>query len=122
MAAMRDTLLDLVALAYEAALEPNLWPQVAEGASRAFEAPRVMLGVVDRRGNLVMDAEPPGSSTSLGMTPYRTVKTNPGLAFAAVTPPTTVESRERMISDSDLERSQIYQELSGRSMRGMARS
>jgi DNA-binding CsgD family transcriptional regulator len=111
MAAIRDTLLDLVALAYEAALEPNLWPQVAAGASRAFEAPRVMLGVVDRRGNLVMDAEPPGWNTSLGMTPYQTVKTNPSLAFAALTPPTTVELRERMVSDSDLERSQIYQEL-----------
>ncbi|MBV8441002.1 MAG: helix-turn-helix transcriptional regulator [Hyphomicrobiales bacterium] len=111
MAAIRDTLLELVALAYEAALEPMLWSQVAAGASRAFEAPRVMLGVVDRRGNLVMDAEPPGWSISLGMAPYRTAETNPALAFAAVTPPATVELRERIISDSDLERSQIYQEL-----------
>ena len=111
MPAIRDTLLDLVALAYEAALEPNLWPQVAAGASRAFEAPRVMLGVVDRRGNLVMEAEPPDATVTLDMTPYRTVKTNPSLAFAALTPPTTVALRDRMVSDADLERSEIYHEL-----------
>jgi DNA-binding CsgD family transcriptional regulator len=108
---IRDSLFDLVALAYEAALEPHLWPQVAASASRAFEAPRVMLGVVDRRGNQVMGAEPPGWGSNLDMTPYQTVRTNPSLAFAALTPPTTVELRERMVSDSDLERSQIYQEL-----------
>jgi hypothetical protein len=44
MAATHDTLLDLVALAYEAALDPDLWPEVAAGASRAFEGPHVVLG------------------------------------------------------------------------------
>ena len=57
MTAIRDTSRDLVALAYEAALEPNPCPQVAAGASRAFEL--LMLGAVDRRGNLVIRAEPP---------------------------------------------------------------
>jgi hypothetical protein len=48
----------------------------------------LMLGVVDRRGNLVIRAEPPGWG-KVGLNPYRTVETNPGLAFAALTPPTT---------------------------------
>ncbi len=99
-----------MALAYEAALEPKPWPQVAAGASRAFDAPHVMLDVVDRRGNLVIRVEPPGWG-KVGLNPYRTVETNPGLAFAALTPPTTVELCDRVISDSDLERSQLYQEL-----------
>jgi DNA-binding CsgD family transcriptional regulator len=110
MAATRDTLLDLVALAYEAALEPNRWPEVAAGASRAFEAPHVMLGVADGRGNMAIRAEPPGWG-KVDLSPFQTVETNPGLAFAALTPPTTVALRDRVISDSDLERSQFYQEL-----------
>jgi hypothetical protein len=48
----------------------------------------LMLGAVDRRGNLVIRAEPPGWG-KVGLNPYRTVETNPGLAFAALTPPTT---------------------------------
>jgi hypothetical protein len=103
-------LLDLVTLAYEAALEPNLWPQVAAGASRAFEAPHVMLGVADGRGNMAIRAEPLGWG-KVDLSPFPTLETNPGLAFAALTPPTTVALRDRVISDSDLERSQLYQEL-----------
>jgi hypothetical protein len=50
--------------------------------------------VVDRRGNLVIRAEPPGWG-KVGLNPYRRVETNPGLAFAALTPPTTVELCDR---------------------------
>ena len=51
MTLAQPALSDLEALAYEAALEPSLWPQVVADASRAFKAPYMMLGVVDRRGN-----------------------------------------------------------------------
>ena len=40
-----------------------------------------------------------------------TVETNRGLAFAALTPPTTGRAVRPGHSDSDLERSQLYQEL-----------
>jgi hypothetical protein len=79
-------LADLEALAYEAALEPSLWPQVAEGASRAFETPTIMLGVLDRRGNEVMRAATQGV-TELNMARYSPFETNPGVAFVALTPP-----------------------------------
>jgi DNA-binding CsgD family transcriptional regulator len=55
-----DALTVLEALAYEAALEPSLWPQVAAGASRACEAPYMMLSVADRRANQVMHTAQPG--------------------------------------------------------------
>jgi DNA-binding CsgD family transcriptional regulator len=102
MAATRDSLLELVALAYEAALEPNLWPEVAACANRAFESPHVMLGVADGRGNMAIRAEPPGWG-KVDLSPFQTVETNPGLAFSALTPPSTVALRDRVISDSELE-------------------
>ena|SRR5271166_96214 len=60
MTLAHDALSDLEALAYEAALEPSLWPQVVAYASHAFKAPYMMLGVADRGGKKVMHAAPPG--------------------------------------------------------------
>jgi DNA-binding CsgD family transcriptional regulator len=110
MAVTRDVLLDLVATVYEAALEPGLWPQVAEGASRAFEAPHTILSVLDRRGNELVRAASQ-SVTELNMVGYQTFDTNPGVAFVALTPPTTVALRAAMVSDSNLERLAFYQEM-----------
>jgi DNA-binding CsgD family transcriptional regulator len=113
MAAMGDSLLDLVSLAYDAALEPSLWAQVAVGAAKAFQAPHARLGVVDRqRGVLIMDAASRDlSEPQLSMVRYQTSKSNPGLAFSALTTPTTVELRERRFSDRDLERTDYYNEI-----------
>jgi DNA-binding NarL/FixJ family response regulator len=73
----------------------------------------MMLGVVDRRGNQVMHAAPPGINdlAEVMMTRYPTFETNPGLAFAALAPPTAVGLRDRIISDSDLERLDFYQDI-----------
>jgi DNA-binding CsgD family transcriptional regulator len=104
---------DLEALAYEAALEPSLWTQVVADASRAFQAPHMMLGVGDRRGIALMGAVPPGLDdlAEVMMARYPTPETNPGLAFAALAPPTAVGLRDRIISDSDMERLDIYQDI-----------
>ncbi|HEX9169939.1 MAG TPA: hypothetical protein VF886_13625, partial [Roseiarcus sp.] len=40
---------DLMALGYEAAIEPALWPEVVLGTAKAFDAAVVGFGVVDRR-------------------------------------------------------------------------
>jgi DNA-binding CsgD family transcriptional regulator/PAS domain-containing protein len=109
MPATRGSLLDLVGLAYEAALAPDLWPQAVAGASRAFEAPHIMLGVLDRRGNEVMRAATQNAA-EVSMARYSTIETNPGLAFVALTSPTTVTQRDTFVSDSDLERTQFYQD------------
>jgi DNA-binding CsgD family transcriptional regulator len=45
------------------------------------------------------------------MARYQTPKTNPGLAFSALTTPATVELRERRFSDCDFERSDYYNEI-----------
>ena len=113
MTLTHDALSDLEALAYEAALEPSLWPQVVADASRAFEAPYMMLNVSDRRGKKVMHAAPPGVDelAEVTMARYPTVETNPGLAFAALAPPTAVGLRDRIVSDSDLERLEFYQDI-----------
>ena len=113
MTTAHDHLSDLEALAYEAALEPSLWPQVAAGASRALKAPYTMLNVSDRRGKKVMRAAPPDVDelAEVTMARYPTLDTNPGLAFAAMTPPTTVELGNRIVSDSDLERLDFYQDI-----------
>ena len=113
MTSAHDALSDLEALAYEAALEPSLWPQVVADASRAFKAPYMMLGVVDRRGKTVMHAAPPDLDelAEVMMARYPTFETNPGLAFAALTPPTAVGLRDRIVSDSDLERLDFYQDI-----------
>jgi hypothetical protein len=92
MTLAHDALSDLEALAYEAALEPSLWPQVAADASRAFEATYMMLRVADRRGKNVMHAAPPGFGelAEVIMARYSTVETNASFAFAALTPPAAV--------------------------------
>ena len=113
MTLAHNALSDLEALAYEAALEPSLWPQVVADASHAFKTPYMMLGVVDRRGSAVMHAVPPGQNelAEVMMARYPTCETNPGLAFAALAPPTAVGLRDRIISDSDLERLEYYQDI-----------
>ncbi len=113
MTLAHNTLSDLEALAYEAALEPSLWSQVVADASHAFNAPHMMLGVVDRRGNAIMQAAPPGLDelAEVMMARYPTLEANPGLAFAALAPPTAVGLRDRIISDSDLERLDYYQDI-----------
>ena len=113
MAPTHDPLRDLVATIYDAALEPSLWPEVAVGAAKAFQAPHARLGVVDRRrGGSVIDA--PSHSLSepqLTMARYLTPESNPGLAFSALTRPMTVELRDRRVSDRDLKRSDYYNEI-----------
>ena len=113
MAATRDPLRDLAATAYEAALEPSLWPVVAVEAAKAFKAPHARLGVVDRRrGGQIIDAPSKNlSEPQLSMVRYQTPKSNPGLAFSAQTTPMTVELRQRRFSDYDLERSDYYNEI-----------
>jgi DNA-binding CsgD family transcriptional regulator len=100
---------DLEALAYEAALELSLWPEVIAGVSRAFEAPDILLGVLDRCGNELMRAGTQHAA-EVSMARYSTIETNPGVAFVALTPPTTVVLRDAFVSDSDLERTPFYQE------------
>jgi DNA-binding CsgD family transcriptional regulator len=113
MAPTHNSLRDLVATIYDAALEPSLWPEVAVGAAKAFQAPHARLGVVDRRrGGSVIDA--PSHSLSepqLTMARYLTPESNPGLAFSALTAPMTAELRDRRFSDRDLERTDYYNEI-----------
>jgi DNA-binding CsgD family transcriptional regulator/PAS domain-containing protein len=85
MSLAHHALVDLEALAYEAALEPSLWPQVIADASRAFEAPHIMLGVLTRRGSEVMRVATQNAA-EVSMAHYSTVETNPGVAFVALTP------------------------------------
>ena len=61
----------------------------------------------------VMHAAPPGLDelAEVMMARYPTLETNPGLAFAALAPPTAVGLRDRIISDSDLERLEYYQDI-----------
>jgi DNA-binding CsgD family transcriptional regulator len=109
MTLVRQALADLEALAYEAALEPSLWPQVVADTSRAFEAPHIMLGVLNRRGSEVMRVATQNAA-EVSMARYSTFETNPGVAFVALTPPTTVTLRDTFVSDSDLERLPFYQD------------
>jgi DNA-binding CsgD family transcriptional regulator len=113
MAATHDPFRDLVATIYDAALEPSLWPEVAVGAAKAFNAPHARLGVVDRRrGGTIIDAPSRDlSEPQLTMARYQTPKSNPGLAFSALTTPMTTELRDRRFSDRDLERSDYYNEI-----------
>jgi DNA-binding CsgD family transcriptional regulator/PAS domain-containing protein len=113
MTATRDPLRDLVATIYDAALEPTLWPQVAVGTAKALQAPHARLGVVDRqRGGVIIDAPSKDlSEPQLSMVRYQTPQSNPGLAFSTLTPPATVELRERRFSDRNLERSDYYNEI-----------
>src|ERR1700722_4134178 len=113
MAATRDLLRDLVATIYHAALEPRLWPEGAGGAAKAFDASQARLGVVDRQhGGVIIDAASRAlSEPQLTMARYQTPKSNPGLAFSALTTPMTVELRDRRFSDRDLERSDYYNDI-----------
>lgn len=112
MPATHDSLLDLVATIYDAAIEPSLWPEVAVEASRRLDSPYVRIAAVHRRAWTVVDA----SSRYLGepqfsLVEYQTPETNPGLAFCAATPSTAVASRDSFVPDRELERTKFYQEL-----------
>ena len=73
----------------------------------------MMLGVVDRRGSAVMHAVPPGQNelAEVMMARYPTCETNPGLAFAALAPPTAVGLATELFPNSDLERLEYYQDI-----------
>jgi hypothetical protein len=85
MAATHHFPLELLATVYEAAIEPSLWPQAVAETSRAFEAPHIMLGVLNRRGSEVMRVATQNAA-EVSMARYSTVETNPGVAFVALTP------------------------------------
>ena len=70
-----------------------------------------MLGVTDRSGREVTCASSDELGERLDLSSYATPESNPGVAFAALTPPMTVGLTERMVSDRDLERSEFYQTL-----------
>ena len=95
MTLAHDALSHLEALAYEAALEPALWPEVVADASDAFKAPYAMLCVADRGGKKVMHAAPPGLDelAEVIMARYSTCEINVGFAFAALAPPTDCVGR-----------------------------
>jgi DNA-binding CsgD family transcriptional regulator len=110
MDATPDSLPELIAAVYEAAIEPALWNEAAAMASRCFQAPYVTLGVVDRRGAEVMRASNQGV-LDMDLGAYTTPQTNPGIAFSAMTPSATVALRDGLIPDAELERLSFYQEL-----------
>jgi DNA-binding CsgD family transcriptional regulator len=112
MSAGRDSLLELVGLVYEAALEPALWRQAAAGATTTFDATHVRIGVIDRRGRLVIDAPSHDlNQLAYNLPAYLLPETNPGVAFSASTPPMTVAGRDQLMSDRDMERLEFYDEL-----------
>jgi hypothetical protein len=110
LASTRNLIPDLVATIYDAAMEPGAWHEVATAASRAFDAPYVMLGVVDRHGHEVMRAATQGVR-ELNLAGYLSLETNPGIAFSALTPPASVELVNSLMPDSELERLPFYQDL-----------
>ena len=106
-----EKLLDLVASAYDASLEPDLWPKVVAEAGRVVSAAQTMLGVIDRSGREVSRAASHELGERLDLTNFSTPETNPGVAFSALTPPMSVASRETYVADRDLEQSDFYQGL-----------
>ncbi len=107
-----DAVGDLEALVYEAALEPSLWPQVAAGVCRAFNADHVRLGVIDRTRGAVLYAESHElNGARLFDRRYLSPKTNPGLAFSAASAPFAVEARERLVADHNLVRLDYYNDI-----------
>jgi DNA-binding CsgD family transcriptional regulator/PAS domain-containing protein len=102
---------DLPALAYDAALDGALWPEVARHASRAFDAAHVRIGLIDRRGQHVMDAAShPHNNRPLDPR-FLLPDKNPVIAFATASAPMSVVTRVEIVSDRDLERSEIYNEF-----------
>lgn len=110
MASTRNLIPDLVATIYDAAMEPGAWHDVATAAGRAFDAPYIMLGVVDHHGHEVMRAATQGVR-QFSLAGYLSLETNPGMAFSAATPPASVELANRLMPDSELERLPFYQNL-----------
>jgi len=107
-----DHLLDLIAIAYEAALEPQLWPEFVARAGDAFSGAYVALGVLDRGGSPVVDAATPSAiDRRLFNDRYLTAGTNPGLRFVAARAPLTVAVRERQVCDRDLVRLDYYNDI-----------
>jgi DNA-binding NarL/FixJ family response regulator len=113
MTMAHNSLNDLEALAYEAALKPTLWTQVVADASQAYKAPYTMLNVSDRHGAKVMLAAPPAVKevAEVMMARYNKLETNPSLAFAARAPQTAVVRGDQIVSDSDFERLEFYQDI-----------
>ena len=81
-----DQFLDLVATVYDAALTPELGPQVAADAGRGFCSAQVMLGVTDRSGRELNSCLLRRMGRAVDLSSYSTPESNPGAAFAALTP------------------------------------
>ena len=107
-----DPFLDLMALVQEAALEPQLWSEVAATLGDDFLGAHVRFGAIDRRGVSALSiATPSLVDLRLFRERYSTPATNPGLRFAASTPPLTVELREQRTSNSALVKLDYYNDI-----------
>jgi DNA-binding CsgD family transcriptional regulator/PAS domain-containing protein len=110
MSPERDGFSDLAALAYEAAIESSLWPQVAFSAAKAFDAAVVGFGIVDRRSGRVLgsfwnDSDFAGCVAAS----YPTSASNPAVSFAVQTPPLTVANG--LMSSRAMEGLAFYNEV-----------
>jgi DNA-binding CsgD family transcriptional regulator/PAS domain-containing protein len=108
-----DPVMDLIGAIYEAALEPELWPEVNARMRQALSGAHVSFGVVDREANMtILDSETPGHmDQGLFLDRYQTVETNPGLVFSAMTPPLTIADRAQLVTDRDLVSLDLYNDI-----------
>lgn len=103
---------NLLALLHEAALDARLWPAVTDATSAVFDNSVASLGVVDSACRYVFDAQSHDyEDQRFREGHYLTPEYNPGIAFAAATPPFTVARRESLVSDRQLERLELYNDL-----------
>jgi hypothetical protein len=101
---------DLMALGYEAAIEPALWPEVVLGTARAFDAAVVGFGVVDRRRDRDVFSFWNDNDFVRGASAfYPTPRSNPAASFAAQTQSLTIANG--LMSSREMESLDFFNEV-----------
>jgi DNA-binding CsgD family transcriptional regulator/PAS domain-containing protein len=104
---------DLIAGIYEAGIHPELWGEVMPRISNLFDGAGIGFGVVNLKRGLLLFPEHNFSPDCMrGVAErYHTPANNPGIRLASSTAPPTFAPLESIMSNSDLIRSDFYNDL-----------
>ena len=104
---------DIVAGIYEAGVNPVLWGEVMPQLSGMVGGAGIAFGAIHLQRGLLLFPEHNFSPDCMRgvLERYHTPSNNPGVKFAASTAPLTITSLDSVVSDSELVRTDFYNDL-----------
>jgi len=112
--AQRDAIVDVAASMYEAALQPECWPEALSRLGQFLGSTWIVLGARHFAGGQDLVTQDRGSDAgqlALFTQKYNVPETNPAIPFLVARGPGAIVLREQHISDSEWHRSGLYRDI-----------